>query len=79
MSSGMEPEVRDFLSRVGWSVTLVLVYLLILFTVGIYGNWFFFYEKPTTGNYIFYVWILFSTVMMIRLLIRFWKKKFPHG
>ena len=75
----MEPDASDFLKRIVWSVSLVLVYMLILLTAGIYGNWFFFYDTPTTGNYVFYVWVLLSTVGMVYLLIRLWKKKFPHG
>ena len=77
--SSMEPDAADFLKRVVWSVSLVLVYMLILLTAGIYGNWFFFYDTPTMGNYIFYGWVLMSTVGMIFLLIKLWKKKFPHG
>jgi hypothetical protein len=77
--SSMEPDAADFLKRIVWSVTLVLVYMLILLTAGIYGNWFFFYDSPTMGNYIFYGWVLMSTAGMIFLLIKLWKKKFPHG
>ncbi|MES1222347.1 MAG: hypothetical protein ABUT20_43035 [Bacteroidota bacterium] len=77
--SSMEPDVQDFLKRIVWSVTLVLVYMLIISTAGIAAGWFFFYDKPTLGNYIFYTWILLSTVGVIYLLMKWWKKKFPHG
>jgi hypothetical protein len=77
--SSMEPDVQDFLKRIVWSVTLVLVYMLILSSAGIAGGWFFFYDTPTLGNYIFYTWILLSTTGMIWLLVKWWKKKFPHG
>jgi hypothetical protein len=77
--SSMEPDAADFLKRIVWSVTLVVLYMLILLTAGIYGNWFFFYDTPTMGNYIFYAWVLLSTVGMIYLLIKWWRKKFPHG
>lgn len=77
--SSMEPDASDFLKRIVWSISLVLVYMLIILTVGIYGGWFFFYDTPTTGNYIFYTWVLLSTAGMIYLLIKMWKKKFPHG
>ncbi len=79
MSSGMEPEVRDFLRRVGFSISVGFLYLVINCTMGIWGGWLFFYDKPTLGNYIFYAWLLFSTVVLIRLMIKWWKKKFPHG
>jgi hypothetical protein len=77
--SNMEPDVQDFLKRIVWSVTLVLVYMMIILTAGIYAEWFFFYERPAMGNYIFYVWILLSTAALIFLLRKWWKKKFPHG
>jgi len=77
--SSMEPDAADFLKRIVWSVSLVVVYMLILLTAGIYGNWFFFYDTPTLGNYVFYTWVLLSTAGMIYLLIKWWKKKFPHG
>jgi hypothetical protein len=75
----MEPDVQDFLKRIIWSVTLVLVYMIIISSIGIAGGWLFFYDTPTPGNYIFYGWILISTIGMIYLLIKWWKKKFPHG
>ena len=79
MPSGMEPDVKDFLQRVVWSISAGMLYLIINTTMGIWGGWLFFYETPTLGNYIFYAWLLFSTIVLIRLLIRWWKKKFPHG
>ena len=77
--SSMEPDAQDFLKRIVWSVTLVLVYMLIISTAGIAAGWLFFYDKPTLGNYLFYAWVLLSTAGMIYLLIKWWKKKFPHG
>ena len=79
MPSGMEPEVRDFLRRIVWSITTGMLYLLINTSVGIMGGWLFFYDKPTLGNYIFYTWLALSTAMLIRLMLKWWKKKFPHG
>ncbi len=77
--SGMEPDVQDFLKRIVWSVTLVVVYMMIILTAGIYGNWFFFFDKPTPGNYIFYAWVLISTYFLIFFLRKWWVRKFPHG
>lgn len=77
--SSMEPDIRDFLKRVVWSISFVLLYMIINATIGIAGGWLFFYDKPGTGNYIFYAWLLASTVGLIFLLWKWWKKKFPHG
>lgn len=76
---GMEPEARDFLKRVIWSVFMGLVYLFVNSTIGIAGGWFFFMDKPTVGNYIFYAWFIASTVGLVLLLFKWWRKKFPHG
>lgn len=73
---GMEPDVQDFLKRVVWSISLVLVYMLILSTIGIAAGWFFFYDKPTLGNYVFYCWTLLSTIGVVIVLIKWWRKKF---
>lgn len=73
---GMEPDVQDFLKRVVWSISLVLVYMLILSTFGIAAGWFFFYDRPTMGNYVFYTWTLCSTVGVVIVLVKWWKKKF---
>ena len=75
----MEPEVREFLKRVVWSISIVLLYMIINSTAGIMGGWLFFDRLPTLGNYIYYIWLAGSTVGLIWLLIRWWTKKFPHG
>ena len=77
--SSMEPDVQDFLKRVVWSITLFLVYLLILSTAGIAGGWFFFNGRPGPGNYVFYTWVLLSSIGTFWLLKKWWGKKFPHG
>ncbi len=77
--SSMEPEIKDFLKRVVWSISIGIVYLIINSSIGIAGNWLFFDETPTLGNYIFYAWLLASTAGLIVVLYKWWKKKFPHG
>ena len=77
--SSMEPDIRDFLKRVVWSISFVLLYMIINSTVGIAGGWLFFYDTPALGNYIFYTWLLLSTIGLLYLLIKWWRKKFPHG
>jgi hypothetical protein len=79
MPSGMEPEVRDFLKRIVWSITVGFLYLMINASLGIWGGWIFFEHLPTLGNYIFYAWVAISTVGLIILLVRWWGGKFPHG
>ena len=79
MERGMEPDVKDMLKRVVWSISIVFVYMIVNATIGIAGEWLFFEGSPTLGNYIFYAWLLLTTVGLILLLRKWWKRKFPHG
>jgi hypothetical protein len=75
----MEPEVKDFLKRIVASISLGLLWLMVIMTLGIYFDLLPIYGRPTTGNIIFYIFLLASGATYLRFLIRTWKKKFPHG
>ncbi len=70
--SEMEPEVRNFLSKILSSISMTLLWLLINSTVGIGFNYAFFEKKPSLGNYIFYVWFIVSFFFLLRYLLRKW-------
>jgi hypothetical protein len=74
--SGMEPEVRNFLTRVSLSILAGLIWLFTNITAGIFMGWLFFDTHPTTGNYIFYTWLLLSFVGLIAICLRLWKNRF---
>lgn len=71
--SGMEPEVKNFLSRIATSLSVGLLWLLVNTTIGIGFNFAFFEDKPTTGNYIFYCWFLVSLFLLIVFYRKKWK------
>jgi hypothetical protein len=50
-----------------------LLWLIINSTIGIAFNFAFFEEKPTIGNYIFYVWFLASLFLLILYYRNKWK------
>jgi hypothetical protein len=77
--SNIEPEVKDFLKRIIWSLFLGLSWLMLTMTLGIYFGLLFPGERLGIGNLLFYVFAGVSLFFVIRLLIRTWKKKFPHG
>jgi len=54
MSSGFEPEVRDYLRRILLSLILGVIWLMVNMTIGIFLEWMFFEGRPKAGNYIFY-------------------------
>ncbi len=71
--SGIEPEVKSFLSRIATSLSVGLLWLLVNSTIGIGFNFAFFENKPTLGNYIFYAWLLVSFFLLIIFYRKKWK------
>lgn len=71
--SGMEPDVKNFLSKIVTSLSVGLLWLLLNSTIGIRFNFAFFENKPTIGNYIFYVWFLVSLFFLIKFYRKIWK------
>lgn len=70
----MEPEVRAFLQRVMLSGFTGFMWLALNSTFGIMFNFAFVYDKISLGNIIFYIWFVASTVIMLWLIIKLWKK-----
>jgi FtsH-binding integral membrane protein len=77
--SGMEEEVKDFLKRIVWSMSLGLLWLITTLGIGTYNHLLVPEPNITIGNIIFYIWMAGSLVCLIWLYCRIWKKKFPHG
>ena len=71
--SDMEPEARNFLAKIANSLAVGLLWLLINCTVGIGFNFAFFENKPSLGNFIFYVWFLVSLTLLIFYYRKKWK------
>lgn len=69
--SGMEPEVRNYFSKIVSSLSVGLLWLFINSTLGIGLDLAFFDKHPKLVNYIFYAWFLIS----LFLLLLFYKKK----
>ena len=70
--SGIEPEVKNFLSKIVTSLSVGLLWLLVNSTAGIYFNFAFFVIRPSIGNYIFYAWFLVSLFFLIKFYRRIW-------
>ncbi len=71
--SEMEPDVRNYLSKILSSISMTLLWMLINSTIGIGLNYAFFDGKPSMANYIFYVWFLISLGLLVRYLYKKWK------
>lgn len=70
--SEMEPEVRNFLTKIASSLSMGLLWLIVNVTVGIYFNYAFFERVPTLANYIFYAWFLLSLILLVIYYRRKW-------
>jgi hypothetical protein len=75
----IEPDVKDFLKKIVFSLFLGLVWLMVNMTLGIYFGLLFPGEKFGIGNGLFYIFFVGSLFFVIRFLLRSWKRKFPHG
>ena len=77
--SSVEPEVKEFLRKIAWSVFFGIVWMMLNMTLGIYFGLFFPEEGLRVGNILFYFFFLGSLVLLIRYYYKTWKQKFPHG
>jgi len=71
--SEMEPDIKNFLSRVLSSLSVSLLWLLVNSTIGIGFNYGFFENKPSLANCLFYIWFLISLYFLVIYLIKKWK------
>jgi hypothetical protein len=69
----MEPEIRAFLVRVANSIAMTLLWMLVNMVAGIRYNLAFFEQAPKWYNYLYYIWLVGSLVLLIIYLKRKWK------
>jgi hypothetical protein len=74
-----DPDPREFLKRIVWTIFLALLWLVLTLGIGTYNQLLVPEKELTTGNIIFYAWMVISLIALIWANIRIWKKKFPHG
>lgn len=70
---GMENETKNFLVRIAQSISLVLLWMLLNVTFGIYFKFGLFEEHPTMKNYIYYFLGIVSFIFLLRYLKGKWK------
>ena len=69
----MEQEIKEFLLKIVQSISMGMVWLLVNMSIGIYYGFAFFEDRPTLGNYIYYLAFLASLVLLILYLRKKWK------
>jgi hypothetical protein len=70
---GMEDETRDFLMRILNTISMVLIWMLLMVFFGFYKDYAFFETRLNWTNYLFYTLALISFIMLIIYLRRKWK------
>jgi hypothetical protein len=70
---GMEDETRDFLMRILNTISMVLIWMLLIVFFGFYKDYAFFETQANWTNYLFYTLALISFVMLLIYLRRKWK------
>jgi hypothetical protein len=70
---GMEDETRDFLMRILNTISMVLIWMLLMVFFGFYKDYAFFENKLNWTNYLFYALALISFIMLLIYLRRKWK------
>jgi hypothetical protein len=69
----MEPDVKDFLIKIVQSISMVLLWMMVNMTIGIYYGFAFFENSPNWKNYIFDLFLLTSFVLLVLYLRKKWK------
>ena len=75
----IEKDVKDFLTRIVWSVSLGFLWLVLTLGVGAYNQLLVPENGVSIGNIIFYIWGAGSLAALIWINYRIWRRKFPHG
>jgi membrane protein DedA with SNARE-associated domain len=71
----MDKELQAFFIRVLYSMTAIVVWMVINMTGGIYLGWLFFENNMKTGNIVFYTFMVVSLIGLIWYLVKLWKGK----
>jgi hypothetical protein len=68
----MEPEMVEFLRKVGYSILIAVIWLSITSIAAIKGDNAFIEGGMRLGNVLFYCWFVVSIVLLIKLYKKVW-------
>lgn len=69
----MEPEVREFLQRIVWTLSTALLWLMINTIAGLRFELAIIDGKHPIATLCFYAWLLASLFIMLKLFRKWWK------
>jgi hypothetical protein len=71
----MEPEIALYLRKIVWSLSAIMVWMLVNIFFGIQKGYMLFEEGHTFGSVIFYLWLSGSFYALFKLYKRHWRQK----
>jgi hypothetical protein len=74
MESGWDPEVRKYFRKVLNSISIGLLWMMVMVFLGLYKGWAYVYGRMDVYNIIFYIFLAVSLAVLIRYYYRLWKK-----
>jgi hypothetical protein len=69
----MDPQVREFMQRIVWSLSSALLWLMINAVAGLKYELALFDAAHTWGTVLFYCWLVSSFIGLLFLFRRWWK------
>lgn len=69
-----EQHIVPYLIKIVNTISTILIWMIANVFVGIYLNYAFFTDRPTTNNILYYVFAVISAALLIRHIIKKWKR-----
>jgi len=73
--SAMEPEVAAFLRKIGKSILATFIWLALTAIAAIKGDNAFIGEHIQLNNVLFYIWLIISVVLLVKVYKKVWVAK----
>jgi len=70
----MEPDIKIFFKRIITGSFSVFLWMIINVTAGIKFGFAYWNGKFTLSNFLFYLWLFISTILLFLLIKRLWTK-----
>ena len=70
----MEPDAREFLGKIIRSLSIVILWMLVNMTLGIFFDFGFIHSGISIANILFYIFMLSTLTALIWYLLKIWKE-----
>ena len=74
MERGWDPEVKKYFRKIMNSISIGLLWMMVMVFIGLYHGWAFIEGGADVYNIIFYSLLVISLALLIRYYYKLWKK-----